>query len=212
MKLPRVILADDHTVLTEALRAFLQSSCEIVATASDGRELVRAALSLNPDLVVIDVAMPPLNGLDAARQLREKNPEIKIIFLTMNEDPDIANEAMHLGSSGFLLKSSAGSELLHAIQQALKGKRYVSERIMRAMEESFIRGNGPRAQGKAPTPREREVIQLLAEGKPMKEVAHILNVSERTVAFHKYRAMERLRLKSTAELIQYAVKTGMVAA
>jgi DNA-binding NarL/FixJ family response regulator len=210
MKHPRVILADDHTIVIEAFRKLLEPYCDVVATATDGRKLLAAALSLNPDVILVDVAMPLLNGLEAARQVRARNAGTKIVFLTMNDDPDIAVEAMQTGASGYLLKTSTGSELLYAIQQALRNKRYVTPRIERAMEESLVRG--PRKNGKAPTPRQREVIQLLAEGKGMKEVADIMNITSRTVAFHKYRAMEDLGLKTSADLIQYAVKTQIVAA
>lgn len=212
MKLPRVILADDHTILAEAFRFLLQESYEIVATVADGRALVQAALSLHPDLIVVDIGMPLLNGLEASRQLRVKNSSIKTIFVTMNEDPDVAEEAMRAGASGYLLKTSAATELLHALQDAQKGKRYITPRIARAMEDSFIRRPGPKKTEKAPTPRQYEVIQLLAEGKAMKEAAQILNITERTIAFHKYRAMEELGLKTSADLIQYALKNRIIAA
>src|SRR5215469_18145642 len=162
MKLPRLILADDHTIVTAAFGTLLQSSYDIIATVVNGRELVQAALSLKPEVIVVDVAMPLLNGLEATRQVRQKDPGIKIIFLTMSEDPDIASEAMRAGASAFLLKTSAAWELLHSIRQALRGKRYVTPRIARAMEDSFERNPEPREGDKAPTPREYEVIQLLA--------------------------------------------------
>jgi DNA-binding NarL/FixJ family response regulator len=210
MKLPRVIVADDHTIVIEAFRKLLEPHCNVVATATDGRELLVAALSLNPDLILADIAMPFLNGLEAVRQLRAKNTGTKIVFLTMNDDPDVAGEAMRTGASGYLLKTSTTTELLYAIQRALKGKPYVTPRIAQAMEEAFVRG--PRKNVKLPTPRQREVIQLLAEGKGMKEAADILNITTRTVAFHKYGAMEELGLKTSADLIQYAVRAHIVAA
>jgi len=210
MTLPRVILADDHTMVMEAFRKLLEPSYKVIDIVADGRALVRAALAQKPDLLLVDVGMPLLNGLEASRQLKEKNQSIKIIFLTMNDDPDIAEEAMRTGAFGFLLKTSAPSELLHAIQEALKGRRYVTPLIARAMEEAFIRHPGPKRKDKVPTPRQYEVIQLLAEGKAMKEAADILNITERTVAFHKYRAMEELGLRTSADLIQYAVKNRIV--
>jgi len=148
--------------------------------------------------------------LEAARRLRVEHPRTKIVFLTMNDDPDIALEAMRVGASGYLLKTSVASELFHAIREVFRGRSYVTPGIAQGMEESFARGPGK--NGKIPTARQREVIQLLAEGKAMKEVADIMNITSRTVAFHKYRAMEDLGFKTTADLIQYAVRTQIVAA
>jgi DNA-binding NarL/FixJ family response regulator len=210
MKFPRVILADDHTIVREAFRKLLELHCEVVASVVDERALLEAAFSLDPDLILVDVAMPLLNGLEAARRLRVEHPRTKIVFLTMNDDPDIALEAMRVGASGYLLKTSVASELFHAIHEVFRGRSYVTPGIAQGMEESFARG--PRKNGKIPTARQREVIQLLAEGKAMKEVADIMNITSRTVAFHKYRAMEDLGFKTTADLIQYAVRTQIVAA
>jgi DNA-binding NarL/FixJ family response regulator len=210
MKLPRVILADDHKILVEAFRKLLESHYEIVATVADGRALLDAAAALHPDVILLDIGMPLLNGLEAARQLKAKLPAVKLIFLTMHEDPDLAVEAMRAGASGFLLKTSASSELLHAIQQALKGKTYVTPQISKGMEDSFIRDPRGRPRAKSLTPRQCEVVQLLAEGKSMKEIADVLHVTPRTVAFHKYRTMEELAVKSTAELIQFAIKNHIV--
>jgi DNA-binding NarL/FixJ family response regulator len=210
MKLPRVILADDHKILVEAFRKLLEPHYEVVATVSDGRALLDAAGALKPDVILLDIGMPLLNGLEAARQLKTKLPAVKLIFLTMHEDPDLAVEAMRAGASGFLLKTSASSELLHAIQEALKGRTYVTPNISRGMENSFIRDPRGRQRPKSLTPRQCEVVQLLAEGKSMKEIADVLHVTPRTVAFHKYRTMEELALKSTAELIQFAIKNHIV--
>lgn len=208
-KLPRVILADDHTILTEAFRKLLEPHCEVVASASDGHALLEMVPALRPDVVVLDIAMPLLNGLEAGRRIRELVPTTKLIFLTMNEDPDLAVEAIRIGASGYLLKKSAVSELFKAIQAALRGKSYVTPQIAKGMEDSFIKD----PEGKkhySLTARQREVVQLLAEGKSMKEAADILNVATRTIAFHKYRIMEDLRLKTTAELIQFAMKNHIV--
>lgn len=210
MKLPRVILADDHKILLEAFRKLLEPHYEVVATVSDGRALLTAAATLKPDVILLDIGMPLLNGLEAARQLKNKLPTVRLIFLTMQEDPELAVEAMRAGASGYLLKTSASSELLHAMQEALKGKTYVTPRISKGMEQSFIRDPRGRQKAKSLTPRQCEVVQLLAEGKSMKEIADVLHVTPRTVAFHKYKTMEELALKSTAELIQFAVKNHIV--
>jgi DNA-binding NarL/FixJ family response regulator len=212
MKLPRVILADDHKILLEAFRKLLEPHYEVVATVSDGRALLTAAATLKPDVILLDIGMPLLNGLEAARQLKNKLPTVRLIFLTMQEDPELAVEAMRAGASGYLLKTSASSELLHAMQEALKGKTYVTPRISQGMEQSFIRDPRGRQRAKSLTPRQCEVVQLLAEGKSMKEIADVLHVTPRTVAFHKYKTMEELAVKSTAELIQFAIKNHIVVA
>jgi DNA-binding NarL/FixJ family response regulator len=212
MKLPRVLLADDHTILTEAFRKLLSSRCEIVGTVSNGRALVEAALTLKPDVIVADIGMPFMNGLEAARQLKDKIPAIKLVFVTMNEDPDIAAEAMRIGASGYLLKNSAASELFHAIQAALRAKTYVTPQIARGMREAFIRNPERKPHGKTLTSRQREVVQLLAEGRSMKEAADVLNVAPRTVAFHKYRIMEEWGLRTTADLVQFAIKSRIIVA
>ena len=212
MKLPRVILADDHKILLEAFRKLLEPHYEVVAAVSDGRALLTAAATLKPDVILLDIGMPLLNGLEAARQLKNKLPTVRLIFLTMQEDPELAVEAMRAGASGYLLKTSASSELLHAMQEALKGKTYVTPRISQGMEQSFIRDPRGRQKAKSLTPRQCEVVQLLAEGKSMKEIADVLHVTPRTVAFHKYKTMEELAVKSTAELIQFAIKNHIVVA
>ena len=208
MSLPRVILADDHTILLEAFRKLLEPHCEIVGTAADGRTLLEIASELKPDVIVADISMPLMNGLEAGVRLKEVLPRMKLIFVTMNEDPDMAVEALRCGASGYLLKTSTGKELIRAIQLALKGKSYVTPQMARRMRKSFIKNpnNGPEARAKILTPRQREVVQLLVEGKSMKEVGSVLNVTPRTVAFHKYRVMKALDLKTTADLIQFAIK------
>jgi DNA-binding NarL/FixJ family response regulator len=210
MKLPRVILADDHTLVTEALRQLIAPCFDVVESVANGHELLSRAISLKPDVVVVDVAMPLLNGLEACRQLKSKMPGLKVIFLTMNEDPELAVEAMKAGASGYILKTSAASELLHAIREALRGKSHITPQIARGMEESFIRDPHGSGHTKSLTPRQREVVQLLAEGKSMKEAASILSITARTVAFHKYRVMQELGLKTTADLIQFAIKSQIV--
>jgi DNA-binding NarL/FixJ family response regulator len=212
MKPPRVLLADDHTLLVEAFRKLLESTCDVVGTVTDGVALLDAARLLKPNLIVIDIAMPRLNGLEAGRRLKQMMPEVKLIFLTLNEDPDLAVEAMRGGASGYLLKKSAASELFLAIQTAVKGGTYVTPQIARGMREAFIRDPQGKIRGKELTPRQREVIQLLAEGKSMKEAADILGVTPRTIAFHKYRMMEELGIKTTAELIQVGIKKHVLVA
>ena len=206
------MLADDHTLLVEAFRKLLESTYDVVGTVTDGLALLDAAPALKPDVAVIDVAMPRLNGLEAGRRLKQMMPGVKLIFLTMNEDPDLAVEAMRQGASGYLLKTSAASELFRAIQAALKGSTYVTPQIARGMREAFIRDPKGKNRGKELTPRQREVIQLLAEGKSMKEAADILGVTPRTIAFHKYRMMEDLGVKTTAELIQVSIKKHVLVA
>lgn len=210
MRLPRAILADDHTLVAEALHGLIAPQFEVVAKVADGHALMACATELKPDVIVVDVAMPLLNGLDACRQLKQKMPGLKIVFLTMNEDPEFAVEAMKSGASGYVLKKSAASELLQAMQAALRGKSYVTPQIARGMEESFIRNPRGTNHSKSLTARQRQVVQLLAEGKSMKEAANVLNVAPRTVAFHKYRIMQDLGFKTNADLIQFAVRNGIV--
>jgi len=209
-KVPRLILADDHKLVAEALRRLIVPQFDVVAIASNGHELLELAMSLRPDIIVVDVAMPLLNGLEAGRQLKAKMPGIKLIFLTMNEDPDLAREAMDAGASGYVLKKSAASELLDALSAAMRGKSYVTDQIAHGMQESFIRDPNNRSRALSVTPRQRQVVQLLAEGKSMKEAADILKVAPRTVAFHKYCVMENLRLKTSAEVVQFAIKNRIV--
>jgi DNA-binding NarL/FixJ family response regulator len=212
MKLSRVILADDHTLLLEAFRKLLEPRYEVVRTVSDGRALLESAIALMPDAVLVDMAMPLLNGLEAGRQIKKKVPGTKIIYLTMNEDPDLAIEAIRAGATGYLLKKSAANELFYAIEEALQGRQYVTPQVARGIKEAFIRDPRLRERTKTLTPRQREVAQLIAEGKSMKEVAEVLKVTPRTVAFHKYQMMDDLGLKTTADLIRFAIKNRVIAA
>jgi len=206
----RVLLADDHTLITAALRKLLEAEFEVVGSVEDGRALLNAAIDLRADVVVLDIGLPLLNGLDAGQQLRERHPGIKIVYLTQNRDPNLAVEAFRRKASGYLLKNSAASELSLAIREAVRGRSYVSPLIAKGMMECML-NRGPGAEGlPGLTPRQREVLQLLAEGKSMKEVAAILNITTRTVEFHKYRVMELLSLRTNAELVQYAVRQGIV--
>jgi DNA-binding NarL/FixJ family response regulator len=208
MTRPRILMADDHLMLLDAFKALLEPEFEVVGTATDGRALLEEFSRLHPDVVLLDVAMPLLNGLDAGRQLKAQRRSVKLIYLTMNPDPDLASEALRLGASGYVLKSSAAQELKQAIQEALRGRSYITPLITRDVVGSLIEHRTPRHEL---TARQREVLQLLAEGKSMKEVAAILDLTPRTVAFHKYRMMEQLRLKTSAELVTFAVRQGVVA-
>jgi DNA-binding NarL/FixJ family response regulator len=209
MGLPRVLLADDHALLLGAYEKLLAGVCEIVGQVSDGRALVDAAEQLKPDVVVLDISMPLLNGLEAGRQIKQAQRSVKLVFLTMNEDTDVAAEAFRAGASGYLLKRSAASELGTAIREVMQGRTYITPLAAEGLVGSLIHGDQAN-KGHELTSRQREVLQLLAEGRSMKEVGSVLNLTPRTVAFHKYRIMEQLKVKSTAELVQYAVKHHIV--
>ena len=210
MRRPRVLLADDHKMLVDALKSVLEPCCEVVASVGDGRELLKAAARLRPDIIVLDIAMPQLNGLDAARQLKHTMPEVKLIFMTMNEDPYLVGEAFRAGASAFLLKQAAALELTDAIRRVLKGGSYVTPSAAGGQTNISLRRPEARQHAPEPTPRQREVIQLLAEGHSMKEAAELLQITSRTVAAHKYAVMELLQLKSSAELVQYAIKHRII--
>ncbi|MCZ6485838.1 MAG: response regulator transcription factor [Acidobacteria bacterium] len=209
MSRPRVLIAEDHELLAEAFQKLLEAEVEVVGRVLDGRALLEEAPRLKPDIVVLDISMPKLNGLEAGEQLKKIMPDVKLIFLTIHEDPDLAVEAFRLGASGYLLKGSAASELFQAVQEVSRGRTYVTPLIAEGMIESFARDPERRKVSKL-TPRQREILQLLAEGNSMKEVAAILNIAPRTVAFHKYRMMEMLGLKSNAELLRLAIKEQIV--
>ena len=209
MGVPRVLLADDHALLLGAYEKLLAGQCEIVGEVADGRALVDAAERLRPDLVVLDISMPLLNGLEAGRQIKQKLSHVKLVFVTMNEDPELAAEAFRAGASAYLLKRCAASELSTAIREVMAGRSYVTPLVTEGLVGTLLQGGEPSATGEL-TSRQLEVLQLLAEGRSMKEVASVLNLTPRTVAFHKYRMMEQLKLKSTAELIQYAVRHHIV--
>jgi DNA-binding NarL/FixJ family response regulator len=210
MKRPRVVLADDHQMLLDALKELLEPSYEVVGLVTDGRALLKAAEKLRPDIIVLDIAMPRLNGLDAARQLKQSMPSVKLIFMTMNEDPYLVGEAFRVGASAFLLKQAAGLELNRAIEQVLKGASYVTPSVAKGLDNISLRDPKNREHAPEPTARQREVIQLLAEGRTMKEVGRILYITPRTVAAHKYSAMELLQLKTSSELVQYAIKHRII--
>ncbi|MCZ6878812.1 MAG: response regulator transcription factor, partial [Acidobacteria bacterium] len=182
MSRPRVLIADDHKLLVEAFVSLLENEVEVVGKVLDGRALLKEAPRLKPDIIVLDISMPKLNGLEAGEQLKHIMPDVKLIFLTMHEDPDLAVEAFRIGASGYLLKSSAASELFQAVQEVSRGRSYVTPQIAQGMLESFAQGSEGRSVSKL-TARQREILQLLAEGNTMKEVASTLNIAPRTVAF-----------------------------
>lgn len=207
----RILIADDHNLIAELCKKLLESEFTVLGTVSDGQSVIQAAAKLKPDLIVLDVAMPVLNGLDAGRQVKHTFPAIKLVYLTMNPDPEIAAEAFRHGASAYLVKTCASEELLIAVRNAFRGKTYLSPSLPRDTI-AFLRNqeNNVRDQQDRLTARQREVLQLLAEGKVMKEVGSILNMTTRTVAFHKYRIMETLGAKNNADLVRYAVRNHLV--
>jgi DNA-binding NarL/FixJ family response regulator len=206
---PQILIADDHSVIAEALRLLLAASYDVVGTVTDGRALLVAAAKLCPDVIVVDVGMPLLNGLDAARRIREHLPKVKVVFLTMQDDPNLAAAAMELGSVGFVLKQSASSELLTAIEHVLKGKNYLTPKLR--SEDWLERKHRVRQFAKELTARQKDIVQLCAEGRPIKEIAGHLNLSEKTVEFHKHHIMEVFHLKSNADMVLFALKQGLIA-
>jgi DNA-binding NarL/FixJ family response regulator len=207
---PRVLLADDHALLLEAFERLLSPACYVVGLALDGRSLLDQALKVKPDVIVADISMPLLNGIDACRQLQLRLPETRWVFLTVNADPDMAVEAFRVGGSAYVLKSSAASELFTAIQQVLRGLPYITPLVAKGVPLPVFLSRRVHTEEDKLTIRQREVLQLLAEGRGMKEVADVLGVTPRTVAFHKYTMMQELSVKTSAELVQYAVKRGLV--
>jgi DNA-binding NarL/FixJ family response regulator len=208
---PRVLLADDHRVVSEGLKRLLEDDFELVGMVEDGRALVAAAKKLQPDVIVADIAMPHLNGIDAMARLKKDNPEVKVVFLTMHQDPAYARRAFEAGAAGFVVKHSAPAELVMAIRAALRGQTFVTP----ALASNVLRQAQHDTQEAADaaqllTPRQREILQLLAEGRSAKQIAVTLAISSRTVEFHKYQMMEAHGLHSSAELIHFAIKHGIV--
>ena len=211
----RVVLADDHTLVREGIGKLLEDRFELVGTAEDGRAALEAVRKFQPDVIVMDIAMPLLNGIDAARQIRKLAPRTKIVMLSMHADAMYVNESFRAGCSGYLLKRSAASELVLAIEEVLKGRYYVTPAVVRDVVKGAF--EAPEARGAAPptttpllTPRQREVLQLVAEGKSIKEIATVLGISVKTVEFHKSRIMYELDLHTTADLTKFAVAHGIV--
>jgi DNA-binding NarL/FixJ family response regulator len=211
MKRARVLLADDHRILAEGLRSLLEPEFELVDIVEDGRALVARAMELRPDVIVTDITMPLLNGIEAVRQLKKADMPAKIIFLTMHQDVTYALKAFELGALGFVLKHSAPSELVTAIHEALAGRTYVTPLIAGELMQAYRDGTGQRQDPAVDlTPRQREALQLFAEGRSAKEVAAILHISPRTAEFHKASIMKMLGIRTTAEMAQYAVRHGII--
>jgi DNA-binding NarL/FixJ family response regulator len=209
----RILIADDHNLVAELCKRLLETEFDVIGVVRNGRALVRAASVLKPDVIVLDIAMPILNGLDAGRQVKEMLPAVKLVYLTMNPDAEVAAEAFRCGASGYLLKTCAAVEMVKAIREVLRGKTYMSSALSRDTV-NFLRRQDHELvkEQERLTARQREVLQLLAEGKVMQEVGGILNMTTRTVAYHKYRIMEVLGAKSNAELVKYAIRNHIVAA
>jgi DNA-binding NarL/FixJ family response regulator len=205
---PRLLIADDHNVVADGLRSVLEKSCDVVGIVPDGRQLLTEAAKLKPDVIVLDIGMPFLNGLDAAERLKPLLPDTKFVFLTMKDDPNLAAAALNLGAVGYVLKHSAASELLKAISEVLQGKSYVTAKLQ--AENWAVRVARARQFSKGLTPRQKDVLQLLAEGRRTKEVADILKVSEKAIMFHKYHIMQSFNLKSNADLVLFALKHHLI--
>ncbi len=212
MTRPRVLLADDHRMMAEGLKALLHDEFELVGIVEDGRAMIEAAEKLRPDVIVADVTMPNLNGFEALAQLRKTHPAIKVVFLTMHQNAAYARRALDAGASGFVVKHSASEELVVAIRAALKGRTFITPSLTKEVVEQAETGaRGGKEGASALTSRQREILQLLAEGRSAKEIASELTISPRTVEFHKYQMMEMNKLRSSAELIHFAIKHGIVA-
>lgn len=211
MTRPRIVLADDHALVLEGLAKLVTEGCDLVGKVEDGRALLQAAQKLEPDVIVLDISMPKLNGLDAARQLKKILPSIKLIFLTMHADPLYAKEAFRIGASGFLLKRSAASELMQAINAVMKGQYYVTPAIAKDFLGAITQEMpASPAEANSLTPRQREVLQLIAEGHSTKEMATMLHVSPKTIEFHRAKIIRELNCQSTAELTRFAITHGLV--
>ena len=208
---PRVLLADDHRIVAEGLRSLLEEEFELAGIVEDGRALVKAARELQPDVIVADISMPLLNGIDALAQLKQHDPKVRVVFLTMHRDAAYARRAIEAGAAGYVLKHSASAELVLAVHAALQGRTFITPdlaaELMQTARNGAPQGANP---AEALTPRQREILQLLAEGKSAKEIAALLSLSARTVEDHKYRLMEQLHIENSAELIHFAIKHGLV--
>jgi len=207
---PRVLIADDHTLVAEACVKLLEPEFEVIGIFADGQALLAAVPELKPDVIVLDVGMPLMNGLEAGKRIKKLLRAVRIVYLTMNTDIGIAAEAFRGGASGYLLKSSAAAELVTAVRDVLKGKQYISRLVAGDVESFFLETRVSHMGQEILTNRQREVLQLLAEGRSMKEVAYILKLTPRTVAFHKYKIMERLRVRTNSELVQYAIREHII--
>lgn len=208
---PRILISDDHNLVVEGFQKLLEPHFDVVGTVADGHTLLATAPKLKPDVILVDIGMPLLNGLEAGQQLKNKLPATKFIVITQNEDPELAAEAMRHWASGYLLKKCAGSELIKAIREVVKGNTYVTPKMAQQLLDRFVRDPRPEYSAKL-TSRQREVLQLLAEGKSMKEAADVLHITPRTIAFHKYRIMEEFGLKTNSELLVFAIREHLISA
>jgi DNA-binding NarL/FixJ family response regulator len=205
---PRLLIADDHAIFAEALRVYLEKTHTVVGLVRDGRAMLAEAMRLRPDVIVVDVGMPLLNGLDAGRKIHLQAPDIKFVFLTMRDDPNLIAAALELGAIGFVLKHSAGQELLKAIDHVLHGKPYITPKLR--AEDWVETKTRARQFSTEMTPRQREVVQLYGEGRSMKEIAGVLDLSEKTVEFHKRQIMQAFNLRSNADLVLFSLKRGLI--
>jgi len=210
MRKPRILLADDHALVLEGFRRILEGHYELVGTVGDGRALLEAAKTMHPDIVILDISMPLLNGIDAAAQLKKICPKAKLIIMTMHADTDYVRSAFEAGASAYVLKRSAVDELEQAIRAVLEGHSYITPLITKELVDVFLATGSEKSGGL--TPRQREVLQHLAEGRTAKEIANLLNITSRTVEFHKGQIMDHLNLRTTADLIKYALTHGIVSA
>lgn len=208
MKKPTVILADDHTLVLEGFRRLLEAQCELLATVGDGQALLKAVAQQHPDIVILDISMPVMNGIEAARALKSQFPSVKLLFVTMHADPAYIRAAFQAGASGYILKQSLGDELTQALHAVLRGHTYVTPLIAKEVVDGMLNGNSqPLAEL---TARQQEVLQLIVDGFSAKDIAGKLNISHRTVEFHKAQLMQQLNLHSTVELIKFAMTNGLV--
>ena len=206
----RLLIADDHTLLAEACKHLLEPEFDVVGIADNGRALLQMASELRPEVVILDIAMPQLNGLDAGDQIKHLLPKTKLVYMTVNMSPEVAAEAFRRGASGYVVKNSAATELITAVRRALKSESYLSPVITKETVDFLLRSRNSYIAEKKITQRQSEILRLLAEGKSMKEIGAVLDLKPGTVAFHKYRIMESLGLKTNAELIQYALKHHLI--
>ena len=205
---PRILIADDHAIFAETLRAYLEKTYAVIGTVADGRAMFQEAIRLRPDVVVADVSMPLLNGLDSARRIREQAPKVTFVFLTMLDDANLAAAALELGRVAFVLKCCGGGEVLKAVEETLQGRSYMTPRLR---AEDWVAAKARARQfSKELTERQRDFVQLFAEGRPLKEIAAVLNLSEKTVEFHKHHIMEAFNLRSNADLVLFALKRGLI--
>lgn len=211
MSLPRLLLADDHRIVVEGLRSILSPEFDLVGIVEDGRQLVEVARRLDPDIIIADVSMPHLNGLDAVQQLKKEGSRARVVFLTMHKDTTYAARAMEIGAMGFVLKHCASSELLEAIRTVLSGQVYLTPEVAEGLDR-LASSKSTTVRNPSLTPRQREILQLFAEGRSAREVAALLHISNRTAENHKARIMDALSLTSTSELIQYAIRHGIISA